>query len=144
MWGRIITDWINKLPKWLFRFETFKSFISVSNSMVDLKWDGDVDSEDVDSEVSEVNKNISKKNKNMETNNEKDDDNKDETTVMIDETDEKMERLNKLADGEDSQKCLHEWENVSREEMTRMVNGEVIDSKDVYWCNTCKSILDEI
>lgn len=117
--------------------------------MVNLKWDGDVDSEDVDSEISEVNQKLSQNN--METDNVEDTSDEENTRESSDvsssstvETDDKLERLNELADGEDSEKCLHEWKNVSREEMTRMVNGEVIDSKDVYWCNTCKSILDTI
>jgi hypothetical protein len=141
---------MNRFTKLFYNFETFKLFIGEVIGMVDLKWDGDVDSEDIDSELSEVNEQISKKK--LDETVEDDDSSTDtnsvsqtDTETVRDETsDDKLERLNELADGKDSQTCLHEWENVSREEMERVVSGEVIDSKDVYWCSKCKSILDEI
>jgi len=70
----------------------------------------------------------------------------DEDSESIEDSvsDDKVEQLNELADEKDSETCLHEWENVSREEVELVVSGEVIDSKDVYWCSKCKSILDEI
>lgn len=130
-------------------FETFKLFLGKVIRMVDLKWDGDVDSEDIDSELSEVNEQISKKKLGLKQQDDLNTDSKssdDTITETKDESgsDDSLERLNELADGKDSDTCSHEWKNVSREEMTRMVNGEVIDSQDVYWCSRCKSILDTI
>jgi len=141
---------MNRFIKFFYNFETFKLFLEEVIRMVDLKWDGDVDSEDIDSELSEVNEQISKKK--LDSKQKEDDSSNDTDSVNQTDTesteysvsDDKLERLNELADGKDSDKCLHEWENVSREEMTRMVSGEVIDSKDVYWCSKCKSILDTI
>lgn len=141
---------MNRFIKFFYNFETFKLFIEELIRMVDLKWDGAVDSEDIDSELSEVNEQLSKKKLGLKQ--EEDDSSNDSESVNDVDTeltedsvsDDKMERLNELADGKDSQECLHEWENVSREEMERVVSGEVIDSKDVYWCSKCKSILDTI
>jgi hypothetical protein len=141
---------MNRFIKFFYNFETFKLFLGEVIRMVDLKWDGAVDSEDIDSELSEVNEQISKKK--LDETVEEDDSSTDTDSVNQMDTestedsvsDDKLERLNELADGKDSQACLHEWENVSREEMERVVSGEVIDSKDVYWCSKCKSILDTI
>lgn len=141
---------MSRFTNFFYNFETFKLFLGEEIGMVDLKWDGDVDSEDIDSELSEVNEQISKKK--LDETVEDDDSSTDtdsvsqtDTETVRDETsDDKLERLNELADGKDSQECLHEWKNVSREEMERVVSGEVIDSKDVYWCSKCKSILDTI
>lgn len=141
---------MNRFIKFFCNFETFKLFVGEVIRMVDLKWDGDVDSEDIDSELSEVNEQISKKKLGLKQ--QEDDSSSDTDSVNQMDTestedsvsDDKLERLNELADGKDSQSCLHEWENVSREEMERVVSGEVIDSKDVYWCSKCKSILDTI
>jgi len=40
--------------------------------------------------------------------------------------------------------CEHPWQSVSREKMKRVVRGSTIDTKSIYWCNSCKSILDTI
>lgn len=40
--------------------------------------------------------------------------------------------------------CQHPWQFVSREKMKRVVQGSTIDTKSIYWCNSCKSILDII
>mgnify|MGYP006301789975 CR=1 FL=1 len=38
--------------------------------------------------------------------------------------------------------CPHPWDEVSKEKMKRSVRGSVIDTKDIYWCDSCKTILD--
>jgi hypothetical protein len=40
--------------------------------------------------------------------------------------------------------CQHPWQSVSREKMKRVVQGSTIDTKSIYWCNSCQSILDTI
>lgn len=40
--------------------------------------------------------------------------------------------------------CEHPWQSVTREKMKRVVQGSTIDTKSIYWCNSCKSILDTI
>ncbi|AGM11391.1 hypothetical protein M199_gp275 [Halogranum tailed virus 1] len=45
---------------------------------------------------------------------------------------------------ENPDECQHPWGEVSREKMKRVVRGSTIDTKDIYWCDSCKTILDVI
>jgi len=40
--------------------------------------------------------------------------------------------------------CQHPWDGVTQETMKRIVQGSAIDTKEIYWCNSCKTILDVI
>ncbi len=62
----------------------------------------------------------------------------EEEPVEIEENSQDSENI------ESPDVCEHPWESVTREKMKRIVMGSTIDAKDIYWCNSCKSILDVI
>jgi len=82
--------------------------------MAKLIWDGDEEREEEPEEISP-----------------------DDESAEIEEVD-----IAEVSDDPDG--CSHPWQEVSRETMKRVVRGSTIDTQDIYWCNSCKSILDVI
>jgi len=104
------------------------SIINWRNIMSKLKWDGDVEEDDGvnedampgDDELIDVTEDSS-----------------------LDENEEGPE-LPEPDSPEDPDDCEHPWGDVSNETMKRVVRGSTIDTKDIYWCNRCRSILDVV
>lgn len=95
--------------------------------MAKLTWDGDEEPEDEPEEVGP-------------------DADTDAADDKIEEMDELIEESDIESDDppEDPKDCEHPWNKVTREKMKRVVRGSTIDSKDIYWCDACSSILDVI
>lgn len=87
--------------------------------MAGLKWDGDDESDD--------------------------DEESEDSDVQLEEVEGPVQEKNVEAEEmENPDECQHPWQDVTRETMKRSVNGSTIDTKEIYWCNSCKSILDVI
>lgn len=93
-----------------------------------LKWDGEDDEDDSDEEAPDS------KPRGAEQ--------FDEEIQPDDHTEQSAEVTVEEQIAEDPDECQHPWQSVSQETMKRVVNGSTIDTKQIYWCDSCKTILD--